>query len=185
MHHLNLGLFYYQIEYTKQLIKDQHGNSFVNEIDHRLATILRFSRLKIFSNGIQLIARLTVSEYHDLMKVILFVVDNLYNQNTNNTEDYVENKYLASLYQNWNEMYIISKYEKFTESDLIKFQVCIIYIIIFILLYKKNSMYLMLYNLNFYFIFFKQKQIISNRFDANQLLNSLKISHQQKLLLYF
>src|SRR5204863_7698013 len=45
-------------------------------------------------------------------------------------------------------------------------------------------MYLMLYNSNFYFIFSKQKQIISNRFDANQLLNSLKISHQQKLLLY-
>jgi hypothetical protein len=64
-------------------------------------------------------------------------VDNLYNQNTNNTEDYVENKYLTSLYQNWNEMYIISKYEKFTENDLIKFQVCITYMI-FILLYKKK-----------------------------------------------
>jgi len=50
----------------------------------------------------------------------------------------LKNKYLTSLYQNWNEMYIISKYEKFTESDLIKFQVCITYIIIFILLYKKK-----------------------------------------------
>ena len=107
-------------------------NSFVNEIDHKLATILRFSELKIFSNEIQSIARLIASEYRDLMKVMLFVVDNLYNQNTNNTEDYIENKYLASLYQNWNEMYIISKYKKFTESDLIKFQVCI-------LLYKKKS----------------------------------------------
>src|SRR2546423_3576395 len=114
MHHLDLGLFHYQIEYTRQLIKDQHGNSVVNEIDHRLSTISRFSGLKIFSNGIQSIIRLTASEYRDLMKIMLFVVDNLYNQNTNNTEDYVENKYLASLYQNWNEMYIISKYEKFT-----------------------------------------------------------------------
>jgi len=69
MHHLDLGLFHYQIEYTRQLIKDQHGNSFVNEIDHRLATIPRFSGLKIFSNGIQSIARLTASEYRDLMKV--------------------------------------------------------------------------------------------------------------------
>ena len=73
------------------------------------------------------------------MKVMLFVVDNLYNQNTNNTEDYIENKYLTSLYQNWNEMYIISKYEKFTESDLIKFQVCITYIMIFIYYYKKKK----------------------------------------------
>src|SRR6185437_4562408 len=138
MHHLDLGLFYYQIEYTRQLIKDQYGNSFVNEIDYRLAIIPRFSGLKIFFNRIQSIARLITSKYHDLMKVILFVVNNLYNQNTNNTEDYVENKYLTSLYQNWNEMYIISKYEKFTESDLIKFQVYITYIIIFILLYKKK-----------------------------------------------
>ena len=69
---------------------------------------------------------------------MLFVVDNLYNQNTNNTKDYVENKYLASLYQNWNEMYIISKYEKFTESGLIKFQVCITYIIILYYYTKKS-----------------------------------------------
>src|SRR2546430_17739100 len=118
MHHLNLGLFYYQIEYTKQLIKDQHGNSFVNEIDHRLATILRFSGLKIFSNGLQSIARLTASEYHDLIKVILFVVDNLYNQNTNNTEDYVENKYLASLYQNWNITGRNKKYQTYDKLDI-------------------------------------------------------------------
>jgi hypothetical protein len=36
-------------------------------------------------------------------------------------------------------MYIISKYEKFTESDLIKFQVCITYIMIFIYYYKKKK----------------------------------------------
>ena len=35
-------------------------------------------------------------------------------------------------------VYIISKYEKFTKSDLIKFQVYITFIIIFILLYKKK-----------------------------------------------
>src|SRR5947207_15269690 len=101
------------------------------------AIILRFSRLKIFSNGIQSIARLTASEYRDLLNIMLFVVDNLYNQNTNNTEDYVENKYLASLYQNWNEMYIIDKYEKVAESDWIKLHIFLLYIIIFILLYKK------------------------------------------------
>jgi hypothetical protein len=135
MHHLDLGLFHYQIEYTRFLIKKQHSNSLVDEMDRRLAAIPRFSGLKIFSNRIQSIARLTASEYRDLMKVMLFVVDNLYNQNINNVEDYIENKELTSLYQNWNEMYLISKYEKFTESDLIKFQVCII---IFMLLYKKN-----------------------------------------------
>src|ERR1043166_4095198 len=92
MHHLDLGLFHYQIEYTRQLIKDQHGNSFVNEIDHRLVTIPRFSGLKIFSNGIQSIARLTASEYRDLMKVMLFVVDNFLIKKQNNTEVIVKNK---------------------------------------------------------------------------------------------
>ena len=74
MHYLDLDLFHYQIEYTRQLIKDQHSNSFVNEIDHRLAIIPRFSGLKIFSNRIQSIVRLITSKYHDLMKVMLFVV---------------------------------------------------------------------------------------------------------------
>src|SRR6185369_9129989 len=125
MHHLDLGLFHYQIEYTRQLIKDQHGNSFVNEIDHRLATIPRFSGLKIFSNGIQSISRLTASEYRDLMKVMMFVVDNLYEKNTKNTKNFIKNKDLIELYKKWNEMYMLSRYEIFKESDLEKFEVCL------------------------------------------------------------
>ena len=133
MHHLDLGLFHYQIDYTRQLIKNQHNNSFVDEIDRRLAKIPRFPGLKIFTNGIQSIARFTASEYRNLMKVMLFVVDNLYNQNINN-EDFIENRDLANLFQEWNEMYLISRYEKFTESDLNKFQVCYcIYFISFII----------------------------------------------------
>ena len=124
MHHLDLGLFHYQIEYTRQLIKNQHGNSLVDEVDRRLASIPRFPGVKIFTNGIQSLARLTASEYRNLMKVMLFVVDNLYSQNTNNVEDFTTNKDLADVYQKWNEMYMISRYEKFTESDLVKFQVC-------------------------------------------------------------
>ena len=124
MHHLDLGLFHYQIEYTRQLIKNQHGNSLVDEVDRKLASIPRFPGVKIFTNGIQSLARLTASEYRNLMKVMLFVVDNLYSQNTNNVEDFTTNKDLADVYQKWNEMYMISRYEKFTESDLVKFQVC-------------------------------------------------------------
>ena len=133
MHHLDLGLFHYQIEYTRLIIKNQHNNSFVDEIDRRLAVIPRFPGLKIFANGIQSIARLTANEYRNLMKVMLFVIDNLYTQNTNNAEDFINNKDLTSLYQKWNEMYVISRYEKFTESDLAKFQVCIFYVYFFIL----------------------------------------------------
>ena len=122
MHHLDLGLFHYQIEFTRTLLKDQHGKSLVDEMDRRLAKIPRFPGLKIFANGIQSIARLTANEYRDLMKVMVFVVDNLYDVTDKN---FVKNKELTGLYAAWNEMYIISKYEVFKESDLIKFKICI------------------------------------------------------------
>ena len=121
MHHLDLGLFQYQIEFTRDLLKKQHGRSLVDEMDHRLAAIPRFSGLKIFTNGIQSIARLTANEYRDLMKIMVFVMDNLYED----AENFTKNNDLVKLYVAWNEMYLISRYEVFKESDLDKFKVCI------------------------------------------------------------
>jgi hypothetical protein len=123
MHHLDLGLFHYQIDYTKEILKNQHGNSLLDEIDRRLAIIPRFPGLKIFTNGLS-IARLTANEYRNLMKVMVFVLDNLYDENTKGVENFIKNKYLTQLYEKWNEMYEISRYEMFKESDLDKFQVC-------------------------------------------------------------
>ena len=124
MHHLDLGLFQYQIDYTIEVIKNQKGSSLVDEIDHRLAIIPRFPGLKIFTNGLQ-IARLTAKEYRNLMKVMVFVLDNLY-ENTE-VENFIKNEDLTQLYVRWNEMYEISRYEMFKESDLDKFGVCINY----------------------------------------------------------
>ena len=118
MHHLDLGLFHYQIEYTRQLLP----NVLVDELDHRLATILRYPGLKIFSNGLQSIARLTADEYRNLMKVMVFAIDNLYNGNNKEEEIFINND-LPKLYESWNEMYILSRYEKFSESDLANFKV--------------------------------------------------------------
>jgi hypothetical protein len=117
MHHLDLGLFHYQIEYTRQLLP----NVLVDELDHRLATIPRYPGLKIFSNGLQSIARLTADEYRNLMKGMVFAVDNLYNGNNKEEEIFINN--LPKLYESWNEMYILSRYEKFSESDLANFKV--------------------------------------------------------------
>lgn len=119
MHHLDLGLFYYQIDYTRNILKNQFGKSLVDEIDRRLAEIPRFPGLKIFTNGIK--SRLTANEFRNLMKVMVFVVDNLYDD----TRDFVKNKDLVKVYVTWNEMYTISRYEMFKESDLVKFEVCI------------------------------------------------------------
>jgi hypothetical protein len=99
MHHLDLGLFYYQIEYTREILKNQISNSIVDEIDRRLAMIPRFPGLKIFTNGLKSIARLTANEYRSLMKVMVFVIDNLYQENTRSVKNSVKNKDLVELYE--------------------------------------------------------------------------------------
>ena len=121
MHHLDLGLFHYQIEYTQDLLRMQHGRSLVDELDRRLAAIPRFPGIKIFASGLQLISRLTANEYRNLMKVMIFVVDNLYDANINNVENFINNKTLVKLYESWNKMYVMSRYEVFKESDLENF----------------------------------------------------------------
>jgi len=55
------------------------------------------------------------------MKVMIFVVDNLYKNE--NCENFVVNKDLVKLYKTWNNMYTISRYEMFKKSDLVKFKI--------------------------------------------------------------
>ena len=52
MHHLDLGLFNYQVTFTYNLLKDLYGSSIIDNIDNRLANIPRYPELKIFKNGI-------------------------------------------------------------------------------------------------------------------------------------
>ena len=92
-------------------------------MDRRLSNIPRFPGLKIFSHGIQSIARLMTNEYKDLINIMIFVIDNLYSDNIYNAEYFVSNRELANIYKEWNEMYVISRYEEFSESDLDKFKV--------------------------------------------------------------
>lgn len=107
MHHLDLGLYHYQIKYTKLLL----GEPLVTKMSQRIAAIPRHPGLKIFAGGLQTIARLTANEYRDIMKVMIFVVDNLLNKD------------LSEVYVKWNEMYLLSRLETFKECDLEKFQV--------------------------------------------------------------
>ncbi len=53
IHHLDLGLFYYQIDYIRKIIKVQHGDSLLEEIDHHLVAIPHYPGLKIFSNSLK------------------------------------------------------------------------------------------------------------------------------------
>ncbi|RHZ86716.1 hypothetical protein Glove_46g110 [Diversispora epigaea] len=73
MYHLDLGLYHYQIEFTKGIL----GRSSIDKMNERIGAIPRYPGLKIFSKGLQSIAQLTASEHRDLMKVMVFVVDGL------------------------------------------------------------------------------------------------------------
>ncbi|RHZ70080.1 hypothetical protein Glove_275g115 [Diversispora epigaea] len=131
MHHLDLDLFKYQIEFTIELLKKKKS---LNKVNERIADIPRHSQLKVFKKGIQL-SRLTASEYRDMItgrniknqvpdmspichilhisgtyRIIVFVVNDL------QIED------LSEVYVKWNEMYLLSRSEKFKESDLENFQ---------------------------------------------------------------
>ena len=94
MHHLDLGLFPYQIEYTQEFLKIFH-NTLVDKMNQRLSKIPRFPGLKIFSHGIQSIARLTAKEYEDLMKIMVFIIDNIYQEDIQS----IKNKELTTLYE--------------------------------------------------------------------------------------
>ncbi|RHZ83029.1 hypothetical protein Glove_100g1 [Diversispora epigaea] len=110
MHHLDLGLYRYQIEFTKKLLFEAEGRSLVDKMNRRITLIPRHSELKIFSGGLQSIALLTADNYRNIMKVMVFVIDDLLNKD------------LSEVYVKWNEMYLLSRQETFKESDLKNFQ---------------------------------------------------------------
>src|SRR5207248_7093719 len=74
MHHLDLGLFNYQVTFTRELLKELCGQVAVNELDNHLSSILRFSGLK---NGLENIKRFTANEFQNMMKVFLFVIEGI------------------------------------------------------------------------------------------------------------
>src|SRR5260363_305519 len=117
MHHLDLGLFKHQINFTCSLLKEKYRASILDTIDNRLANIPRFPELKNFKNGIHSLAIIIANEYHNLMKVMIFVLDNL------NRDESIQNK-LLKLYEDWNNMYFLSQYKEFTDNDIKDFKVC-------------------------------------------------------------
>jgi len=127
------------------LLKDLYGASILDKIDNRLANMPRFSELKIFKKGIQSLSRITANEYRNLMKVMIFALDNLISDET-------LNKKLLKIYEDWNNMYIMSRYEEFTEEDLNNFEV--IYLKLFNYIQKYFKYYDLFQNIANYFKIF-------------------------------
>ena len=67
MHHLDLGLYKYQVVYTQELLNDWCGPSGVMEFDDRLSKIPRFQGLKLFKHGLENIKRFTAEEFRSMI----------------------------------------------------------------------------------------------------------------------
>ena len=127
MHHLDLGLYKYQVEYTRELLKEWCGLDGVTEFDNRLGKIPRFSGLKLFKHGLNNIKRFTADEFRAMMRQLVFVVDgiivSLHKPDFTTSQAKKMDEKLVQLYVDWNNMYIFSRKDEFTESDLKAFQV--------------------------------------------------------------
>jgi len=125
MHHCDSGLFNYQLTYTRDLLKNICGQAAVDEFDKRLSVIPRFSGLKIFKHGLENIKRFTADEFRQMMKVLVFVMDGLTLKHcdSNSSANRKLDEDLTNVYVYWNQMYIYSRNENFSESMLIEFEV--------------------------------------------------------------
>ena len=129
MHHLDLGLFKYMLDYTQVLLIEQCGNWAIEEFNNRLAAIPRFTGLKIFHNGITAVQ--TADEHRMVMKVIISIIDGIFDDNNPYVKErkrrsknpYVSSNQLASVYFSFICMYIMSRKEEFSEEDLNEFEV--------------------------------------------------------------
>src|SRR5260364_179486 len=119
MHNLDLGLFKYMLDYTKELLNNQYERQVMQIFEQRLMLIPRHKGLKILKN-ISEITRMTADELRNLMKVLIFALDNLY-------KDYrkpgISNKRLCRVHYKFLQIYIALQEKLFTNDSLNQLQV--------------------------------------------------------------
>ena len=153
---MDIGLFNYQLEYSRQFLKYYGGQKAIDEMDRRLSLIPPFPNLKIFKNGLQNIKRFTASEYRDIMKVAIFTIDGIISS-INKKMDIM----ITQLFYQWIVMYIMSRNDNHTEETLQEFKVIkileIVVLFFFSFLKKKylNSRMLGLLGQKHLFLYYK------------------------------
>jgi hypothetical protein len=127
MHHLDLGLFNYQVTYTREMLKGFCGQIAVDVLDDRLAKIPRFPGLKLFKNGLENIKRFTADDFRNMMKVFIFVIEGIiikhHKESMNARQAKRADELLVDVFYHWNKMYLYSRREYFLESELSTFKV--------------------------------------------------------------
>ena len=116
MHHIDLGLFKYQLEFTQEILKQVRGTNLQEKFDNHLRQISQFPGLKLFSKLDQL-KIITAADYRNVMKIAIFTIDEIF--------DGIICSELCELYAKFNKMYILSRQDSYTEKELEKFEVII------------------------------------------------------------
>ena len=88
-------------------------------MEQRLATIPQYTSLKIMKNRLD-IMHMTADDYHNIMKVIIFVLDNLYTQQEG---EGVTNADLSEVFYCFNKMYMVMRMKELLEQNCVKLQV--------------------------------------------------------------
>ena len=101
-------------------------------MNNLLTTIIWFNDLRILKKGYQQGTKFTGGEMRDVMKIIVFVLDELYTaddtincQIDSNLYTIVSCKKLIQCYIKFIKMYITSRKEKFNEDELKVFEISI------------------------------------------------------------
>ena len=120
MHMLDLGITKYLLEFTREYLQQNVNAKAVKEMDHRLYAISRYPSLIILKNGLENVSKFTANDYRNIMKVIIFVIDNLY-------RDYKDGGIscdrLCEIFHIYLKMYMMLHHKSFTDMNLEKLQV--------------------------------------------------------------
>lgn len=120
MHLLDLGLTKYLIEFTRAYLQQKVSIKAVKEMDHRFCAIPRYPGLIVLKNGLENVSKFTANDYRNIMKVMIFVVDNLYN---NYKEGGIPCERLCNIFYKYLKMYMKLRQESFTNIDLTELEV--------------------------------------------------------------
>lgn len=119
MHHIDLGLFKYQLNFTLEILKEVGGMDLQKKFNDRLCQIPRFPGLKLLSN-LEHLKVMTAADHRHIMKVALFALDDIFVKwNEINCNE------LCILYAKFSKMYVISRQESYTEKEIENFEVSI------------------------------------------------------------
>jgi len=122
MHLLDLGITKYFLEFTRIYLQQKVGMEAIKQMDLRLSGIPRYPGLIIIKNGLENVSRFTANNYRNIMKVIIFVMDNLY---VEYREDGISCERLCGVFYKYLKMYMILRQESFTDVDLQELEVII------------------------------------------------------------